>query len=95
MDHRSLIRCAVPDCEWGFKSSDAAEMDNCYESFRLHCIAIHGLHPDDTESWMHFDLDNLILHLLKTTKLTEAGISPNELLAAMIELAPKTESEES
>ena len=40
-------------------------MDNCHESFRLHCIAIHGLHPDDTESWMHFDLKNLMLHLLK------------------------------
>jgi hypothetical protein len=25
-------------------------MDECYESFRLHCIAIHGLHLDDTES---------------------------------------------
>jgi hypothetical protein len=40
-------------------------MDNCYESFRLHCIAIHGLHPDDTESHIYFDLDNLTLHLLK------------------------------
>ncbi len=50
MDHRSLIRCAVPDCEWGFKTQDTGEMDECYESFRLHCIAIHGLHPDNTES---------------------------------------------
>jgi hypothetical protein len=41
-------------------------MDNCYESFRLHCIAMHGLHPDDTESQMYFDLDNLMLHLLKS-----------------------------
>jgi hypothetical protein len=22
MDHRSTIRCPVPDCEWGFKSQD-------------------------------------------------------------------------
>jgi hypothetical protein len=65
-DLRYLIRCAVPDCMWGFKNADSAEMDNCYESFRLHCIAIHGLHPDDTESRMLFDLDNLTLHLLKT-----------------------------
>jgi hypothetical protein len=41
-------------------------MDNCYESFRLHCTAIHGLHPDDTESWVHLDLENLMLYLLKT-----------------------------
>jgi hypothetical protein len=45
----------------------SAEMDNCYESFRLHCIAIHGSHPDDTESYMHFDLEKLMLYLLKTS----------------------------
>jgi hypothetical protein len=47
-------------------SSLTGDMDNCYESFRLHCIAIHGLHTDDTESWLHFDLENLMLRLLKT-----------------------------
>jgi hypothetical protein len=41
-------------------------MDKCYESFRLHCIAIHGLYPDDTESYMFFDLEKFMLHLLKT-----------------------------
>jgi hypothetical protein len=65
MGTHTIFKCAVPDCELGFKSQDTGDMDNCYESFRLHCIAIHGLHPDDTESWMHFDLDNLMLHLLK------------------------------
>jgi hypothetical protein len=25
-------------------------MDECHDSIRLPCIAIHGLHPDDTES---------------------------------------------
>jgi hypothetical protein len=64
--HRSHNPLRRPRLRMGFKSSDSAEMDNCYESFRLHCIAIHGLHPDGTESWMHYDLDNLMLHLLKT-----------------------------
>lgn len=68
MNRRSLIRCAVSDCEWEFKSRDTGDMDNCYESFRLHCIATHGFHPDDTESYMQFYLDNLMLHLLEGVK---------------------------
>jgi hypothetical protein len=64
MDRRSLIRCAVPDREWEFKAT-LMKMDECYESVRLHCIAIHGLRADDMESYMFFDSEKFMLHLLK------------------------------
>lgn len=65
MEHRSLIRCAVPGCDWGFKIKNTEEMGNCYEAFRLHCIQVHGLSRDDYDSVLHFDLEKLTLHLFK------------------------------
>jgi hypothetical protein len=65
-DHRSLIRCAVPDCEWGFKIAKFAEVNKCYEDFRLHCITVHGLSRDDFDSSLHLDLEKLTLSLVRS-----------------------------
>jgi hypothetical protein len=65
MDKRSLIRCAVPKCDWGFKIKDTEEMAKCYEAFRLHCMQVHGLSRDDYDSVLHFDIEKSTLNLLK------------------------------
>jgi hypothetical protein len=44
-----------PDCDWGFRLSDASEMGKCYEAFRLHCVALHGVAAYDTEAAVFCD----------------------------------------
>jgi hypothetical protein len=64
MDHRSLIRCSFPNCDWGFKIAKFAEVNKCYEAFQLHCIQVHGLSRDDFDSSIHLDLEKLTLSLV-------------------------------
>jgi hypothetical protein len=59
------IRCSVPDCEWGYQLSDSSQLDKCYEDFRKHCVALHQLDPDDTQSYIHLDFEKLLLSLWK------------------------------
>ena len=64
MDPRSAIRCSVPDCDWGFEISDFKRMNDCYEAYRAHCIEMHGI-PTDTEWYMDFDLEKLMLSMFQ------------------------------
>jgi hypothetical protein len=57
-----IIRCAVPDCDWGFEAADFSRMDQCYRAYGQHCIEMHGA---DAESYIHFDLQKLMLSLKK------------------------------
>ena len=63
---KTHVRCGTPDCDWGtpVSSLNAGELDRCRDEFRKHCIARHGLHPDDTECLAWFNLDALTLTLL-------------------------------
>jgi hypothetical protein len=49
MTKNSIVRCSVPDCDWGFILSHNLDISDSYEPFRLHCINQHGLGADDTE----------------------------------------------
>jgi hypothetical protein len=64
MDHRSTIRCSFPNCDWGFKIANFAEVNKCYQAFHLHCITVHGLSRDDFDSFVHLDLEKLTLSLV-------------------------------
>jgi hypothetical protein len=64
MDHRSLIRCSFPNCDWGFKIANFAEVNKCYEALRLHCITVHGLSRDDFDLSLHLELEKLTLSLV-------------------------------
>jgi len=65
MTKNSIVRCSVPDCDWGFILSHNLDISDSYEPFRLHCINQHGLGADDTESLIHLDLEKLLLTLIK------------------------------
>src|ERR1700676_613901 len=43
MVDRTVIRCSIPDCPWGYKIKSFDEMDDCYEAYRFHCIEGHGV----------------------------------------------------
>jgi hypothetical protein len=57
-----IIRCSVPDCDWGFEATDSGQMDQCYRAYEQHCIEMHGA---DAESYIHFDFGKLMLSLKK------------------------------
>jgi hypothetical protein len=61
MPEPTIIRCAVPDCDWGFETTDG-RMDQCYRAYSLHCEEMHGVAP---ESYIHFDLQKMMLSLKK------------------------------
>ena len=62
MPEPTVIRCAVPDCDWGFTITEFGVMDKCYEAFRLHCIQMHAA---SEEPRIGFDLEKLLLFLEK------------------------------
>jgi hypothetical protein len=64
MDDRTVIRCSVPDCPWGYKIKSFDEMDECYESYRLHCIKEHRVDAD-TDFYIHFDMEKLLLSVFQ------------------------------
>jgi hypothetical protein len=57
-----IIRCSVPDCDWGFDATDSNRMDECYRAFSQHWEEMHGAEP---ESYIHFDLQKMMLSLKK------------------------------
>jgi len=61
-----IIRCGVPDCDWGHKVQELSEerLDLCYSEFRTHCSQIHGLQARDTDAQVHLDLVNWNLTLM-------------------------------
>ena len=60
------VRCGTPDCDWGTPLSNFSEraVSRCRRQFREHCIARHGLDPNDTERVALFSLEALTLTLL-------------------------------
>jgi hypothetical protein len=63
-----VIRCATPDCEWGFPMPDLGELafGACYSDFLKHCINIHGQKRNSvSESFVFLDLEKWTLTLLK------------------------------
>ena len=62
MAHLTIIRCSVPDCDWGFEISNSDRMDDCYRAYERHCIEMHG---GDSESYIQFDLQKLMLNFIK------------------------------
>lgn len=62
MARPKIIRCSVPDCDWGFEASDSSRMDQCYRAYAQHCREMHGA---DSESYITFDLEKLMLSLKK------------------------------
>jgi hypothetical protein len=72
MPDPAIIRCAIPDCDWGFEITDFSRMDQCYPAYGQHCIEMHHA---EAESGIHFDLVKLMLslregHLPDTTTLS-------------------------
>jgi hypothetical protein len=59
-----IIRCSVPDCDWGFELSNSDRMEQCYEAYRLHCVEMHGIRAD-SKSFMQFDLEKLMLSMFQ------------------------------
>ena len=62
MPQTAIIRCSVPDCDWGFEASDSSMMDQCYRAYAQHCREMHGVEP---ESYITFDFEKLTLSLKK------------------------------
>jgi hypothetical protein len=58
MSRPIVIRCAVPDCEWGFLTTGLGDMSRCYRAYGRHCVEVHQA---DAESLIHFDLQTLML----------------------------------
>ena len=70
MDNKhTLIRCAKPDCVWGYSVPPVPEwtthFDRAREAFRQHCINRHGLDKDDTNFCIHLDVLKWTLELLR------------------------------
>ena len=62
-----VIRCATPDCDWGFpmfSAFDEGELDQCRQAFRQHCIERHGLAEDDREVQAWLDIEHWTLGLI-------------------------------
>jgi hypothetical protein len=62
MSEPTIIRCSIPDCDWGFEASDFSRMDRCYRAYSLQCIEMHGA---DRDSHIYFDLEKVMLSLKK------------------------------
>ena len=64
-----VIRCAVPDCDWGHPMRPLIEwtydLDGARDAFRQHCIERHGLSQDDTEWWVWVDIVRWTINLVK------------------------------
>ena len=48
------------------------QLELCYSEFRKHCIRRHGLEEWDTTSYMHLDLENWMLTLIRPRNRTNA-----------------------
>ena len=46
----TIIRCSIPDCDWGLEASDSSRMGECYRAYSQHCIKMHHA---DAESFIH------------------------------------------
>ncbi len=57
-----IIRCSVPDCDWGFETTDSGRMDQCYEAYKRHCVEMYDA---GSESYIQLDLEKLMLNLVK------------------------------
>jgi hypothetical protein len=62
MPYPTIIRCSVPDCDWGFEASDSSRMEQCYRAYEQDCVEMHHA---DAEAYVHFDLQKLTLSLKK------------------------------
>jgi hypothetical protein len=63
-----VIRCGVPDCDWGFQMWGLSELafDACYARFRKHCFELHGLTKDNVgDALMVLNLKKWTLTLRK------------------------------
>jgi hypothetical protein len=63
-----VIRCGVPDCDWGFQVLDSGKLtlDACYVQFRKHCFQFHGLTEDNVGgALVVLDLEKWTLTLRK------------------------------
>jgi len=60
MPDPAVIRCAVPDCTWGFEITAFGRMDECYRAYGQHCVEAH--HADE-EPDIHFDLQRRMMSL--------------------------------
>jgi len=66
MQQSKLVRCAITDCLWAFKFMSLNEIYDCYEAFRRHCVDMHELDPDDSETMMSLDTQRWMMRLAKT-----------------------------
>ena len=57
-----IVRCSVPDCDWGFDATDSGRMEQCYRAYAQHCAEMHGV---DAKSYIHLDLQKMLLSLKK------------------------------
>jgi hypothetical protein len=63
-EDRVVIRCAIPDCEWGYPISDTGQMGKCYRAHRKHSEEVHGLAADDDGALFHYNLEKHLLTYL-------------------------------
>jgi hypothetical protein len=68
MDKYLIIRCAIPNCVWGYSMPSMEEWsthpDHAREAFRRHCVQRHGLDTDDMDVWVHFNIVNWTMELV-------------------------------
>jgi hypothetical protein len=64
-----VIRCATPDCDWGFQMWDLGgpALESCYAAFRKHCVEMHGLSPHEVAN-VFFDIERWTLRLDKQSR---------------------------
>jgi hypothetical protein len=63
MSRKKYVRCAIPDCDWGIPFIGFHRMEDYRDQFRLHCIERHGLSEFDTQAYVHFSLETLLMDL--------------------------------
>jgi hypothetical protein len=63
IDKRSLIRCSVPKCSWGYLVSNFDQLEDCYTEYMGHCVRLHGLPENATNFRVVIDSEKLLISL--------------------------------
>ena len=62
-------------------STDQVEL--CYSEFRKHCIHLHDLKDWDKDAYMHLNLEEWTLTLIKTENFLDFPVSEHSLESAL------------
>ena len=65
IDKRSLIRCSISECRWGYLVTNFDQLEDCYTEYLSHCVRLQGLPENATNFRIVLDSEKLLISLRK------------------------------